>query len=343
MTQKSKNSSENESSKLQIWGSSIVRDGLNQNDSSDIGSDSSDPSIISLRPTGFSEYIGQEDIKSNLKLACSAAASRNEALDHVLLHGPPGLGKTSLAKIIADQMKVNIKTTSGPVIERPGDLAAILTSLEAHDILFIDEIHRLPRIVEEVLYPALEDYSIDILIGQGPSARSVKVDLKPFTLVGATTRTSLLTSPLRDRFGMVFRLQFYTPEQLQKIVLRSSQLLGCEIEEDAALAIGLRSRGTPRLANRILKRVRDYAQEKNQGVIDIESANSAMDLLNVDERGLDEIDRKILLSIIERFDGGPVGVDTIAATLGEDKDTVEDVYEPYLLQEGFLQLDVVAK
>jgi Holliday junction DNA helicase RuvB len=322
-----------EDNSLEIWKSKINRD----LDSNEIDTDNNDISFQSLRPTGFADYIGQEDIKSNLKLACRAAKSRNEALDHVLLHGPPGLGKTSLARIIAQEMSVNIKTTSGPVIERPGDLASILTSLEAKDLLFIDEIHRLPRVVEEVLYPALEDYSIDILIGQGPSARSVKVDLKPFTLVGATTRTSLLTSPLRDRFGMVFRLQFYSPEQLQQIVTRSSSLLGCQIAKDASFEIGKRSRGTPRIANRILKRVRDYAQQHNDGVIDVDSAITAMDLLNIDERGLDEIDRKILAIIIERFSGGPVGVETIAATLGEDKNTVEDVYEPYLLQEGFLQ------
>lgn len=328
-----------EEAKLEIWGENSSGTETQQSKGI-VRSENEEPEDVlqpNLRPSGFSDYLGQDDIKSNLKLACSAAKSRNEALDHVLLHGPPGLGKTSLARILAEELGVNIKTTSGPVIERPGDLAAILTSLESRDLLFIDEIHRLPRVVEEVLYPALEDFSIDILIGQGPSARSVKVDLKPFTLVGATTRTSLLTSPLRDRFGMVFRLNYYSSEQLQKIVQRSASILKVNIESEASLEIGKRSRGTPRLANRILKRVRDYAQEKNDGVIDLHSAKSAMALLNIDERGLDDIDRKILLTIIERFNGGPVGVDTISASLGEEKDTVEDVYEPYLLQEGFLQ------
>jgi Holliday junction DNA helicase RuvB len=317
-----------EHNRLQMWGSSVIRR---------VEDDTEESSPQSLRPSAFHEYIGQDDIKSNLSLACRAAKARNEALDHVLLHGPPGLGKTSLARILAEEMGVQIKTTSGPVIERPGDLAAILTSLEHRDILFIDEIHRLPRVVEEVLYPALEDYAIDILIGQGPSARSVKVNLKPFTLVGATTRTSLLTSPLRDRFGMDFRLNYYSPEQLKQIVLRSAKILGVTIHDEAALEIGKRTRGTPRLANRVLKRVRDFAQEKTGGVIDLESAQTSMALLNLDERGLDDLDRQILRTIIDKFRGGPVGIETIAASIGEESQTIEEVYEPYLLQEGFMQ------
>lgn len=295
-----------------------------------------DLSPINLRPDSFKSYIGQSDIIDNISLACRAAQNRGEALDHLLLHGPPGLGKTSLAKIISSELGVGFKATSGPVIERPGDLAAILTSLQPRDVLFIDEIHRLPRIVEEVLYPALEDYEIDILIGQGPAAKSVKVTLQPFTLVGATTRTGLLTSPLRDRFGIVFRLNFYTPDELSKIVMRSAAILETDITPDAAKCIGERSRGTPRIANRILRRVRDYAQDCGSSIITIEVAEKAMNLLNVDLNGLDDMDRLILATIIDKFNGGPVGVETIAASIGEDKDTVEDVYEPFLLQEGFL-------
>jgi Holliday junction DNA helicase RuvB len=292
--------------------------------------------LASLRPTKFNDYLGQEALKEGLQIACSATKRRGEALDHVLLHGPPGLGKTSMAKVISQELGVGFRSTSGPVIERPGDLAAILTALPPHEVLFIDEIHRLPRVVEEVLYPAMEDFQIDILIGQGPAAKSIKIDLKPFTLIGATTRTGLLTSPLRDRFGMVMRLEFYTPEQLTQIVLRSAGILGMTIDNDAALEIGRRSRGTPRIANRILKRLRDYAQERANGVVTREVAQRGLRMLDIDERGLDRMDRQILGTIIEKFNGGPVGVDTIAAAIGEDRDTVEDVYEPYLIQEGFL-------
>lgn len=292
--------------------------------------------IASLRPNNFSEYIGQEKIKENLLIACGAAKKRKESLDHVLLHGPPGLGKTSLAAIIANKLGVGFKSTSGPVIERPGDLAAILTSLQAYDVLFIDEIHRLSRVVEEVLYPAMEDYKIDILIGQGPAAKSIKIDLKPFTLVGATTRTGLLTSPLRDRFGLVFRLEYYKPEELYQIIKRSSQILNVNINDEAALEIARRARGTPRIANRILKRVRDYADEKAGGKITPSVASEALGLLDIDKFGLDKMDRTILQIIIEKFSGGPVGIDTISAAIGEEPATIEDVYEPYLLQEGLM-------
>jgi len=296
----------------------------------------SEEPAVSLRPNHFGEYVGQAAIKESLLIACQASTRRGESLDHVLLHGPPGLGKTSLAKIISKELSVGFKATSGPVIERPGDLAAIVTALAPRDILFIDEIHRLPRVVEEVLYPAMEDFQIDILIGQGPAAKSIKIDLKPFTLVGATTRTGLLTSPLRDRFGMAFRLEFYTHEELTQIVKRSAEILSVKLDDAAADEIGRRSRGTPRIANRILKRLRDYAQERAQGTITFEAATAGLKLLDIDARGLDRMDRTILKTVIEKFDGGPVGVDTIAAAIGEDKDTLEDVYEPFLIQEGFI-------
>ncbi len=308
--------------------SSVVRDSGETED--DI------PQAVSLRPRGFSEYIGQEQLKDSLSLACRATKKRSEALDHVLLHGPPGLGKTSMAKIISSELGVGFKATSGPIIEKPGDLAAILTSLQPRDVLFIDEIHRLPRVVEEVLYPAMEDYQIDILIGQGPAAKSVKIDLKPFTLVGATTRTGLLTSPLRDRFGMVLRLMFYAPHELSEIVKRSAALLGVRIEEEAAYELGRCSRGTPRIANRLLKRVRDYAEDAGSDSITTALAVKALELLDIDRNGLDRMDRIILETIIDTFRGGPVGVETIAAAIGEEKDTLEDVYEPFLIQNGFL-------
>lgn len=292
--------------------------------------------LTSLRPSQFSEYVGQENIKENLLIACSATSRRKEALDHILFHGPPGLGKTSLARIMASELGVGFKSTSGPVIERPGDLAAILTSLQERDVLFIDEIHRLSRVVEEILYPAMEDFQLDILIGQGPSAKSIKIDVKPFTLIGATTRTGLLTSPLRDRFGMVLRLDFYSAEDLTTIVKRSAKILGLELESAAAEEIGRRARGTPRIANRILKRVRDFAQERSNGAVTLEVAKAALDLMQIDSFGLDRMDKVILETIAHKFSGGPVGLETIAAAIGEDKDTLEDVYEPYLIQQGFV-------
>ena len=290
-----------------------------------------------LRPQELKHYIGQNKVKENLQVFIEAAKMRQETLDHVLLYGPPGLGKTTLATIIANEMGVNIRTTSGPAIERPGDLAAILTALEPGDVLFIDEIHRLPRTVEEVLYPAMEDYCLDIVIGKGPQARSVRLDLPPFTLVGATTRAGALSAPLRDRFGVLSRLEYYTPEQLKDIIIRTSQILQTGLDEMAAEELARRSRGTPRIANRLLRRVRDFAQVKGDGDITIELANYSLGLMQVDRLGLDHIDHKLLKGIIEKFRGGPVGVETVAASIGEESTTIEDVYEPYLLQIGFLQ------
>jgi len=290
-----------------------------------------------LRPKLLRDYVGQVKVREQLEIFISAARKRQEALDHVLLFGPPGLGKTTLSHIIAQELGVNLRQTSGPVLEKPKDLAALLTSLEKNDVLFIDEIHRLSPVVEEILYPALEDYQIDIMIGEGPAARSIKLDLQPFTLVGATTRAGMLTNPLRDRFGIVSRLEFYTAEELQRIVLRSAGLLNTPIDDDGGFEIARRSRGTPRIANRLLRRVRDYAEVKGNGRITQEMAQRALAMLDVDPQGFDLMDRKLLEAVIHRFDGGPVGLDNIAASIGEERDTIEDVIEPYLIQQGYLQ------
>jgi len=295
------------------------------------------PAEISLRPRNLDEYVGQDEMKRNLRVFIEAAKGRSEALDHVLFHGSPGLGKTSLAHIIANELHVEIRSTSGPVIEKPGDLAAILTSLQPRDVLFIDEIHRLNHVVEEILYPAMEDYELDIIIGQGPSARTMKIPLPPFTLVGATTRTGLLTPPLRDRFGIALRVEFYAAQDLQKIVLRSARLLDIPIKDSGALEIAKRARGTPRVANRLLRRVRDFAEVEANGIITEDVAGRALDMLDVDDHGLDKMDRLIMLTIMKNFDGGPIGLNSLSAAVSEEKDTIEDVYEPFLIQQGLIK------
>lgn len=289
-----------------------------------------------IRPFSLKDYIGQTDVKNQMDIFISAARQRSEPLDHTLIFGPPGLGKTTLANIIANELNVAIKTTSGPVLEKAGDLAALLTNLERGDVLFIDEIHRLSPAIEEILYPAMEDYQLDIMIGEGPGARSIKLELPPFTLVGATTRAGLLTSPLRDRFGIIQRLEFYTAEQLCEIVIRSARILGCTIVQQGAFEIARRSRGTPRIANRLLRRVRDFSEVKHDGSITLEIAEKALDMLSIDNNGFDHMDRKLLLTMIEKFGGGPVGVDSLAAAISEERDTIEDVLEPYLIQQGFI-------
>lgn len=289
-----------------------------------------------IRPLRLQEYVGQTAVKEQMEIFVAAARNRGDSLDHTLIFGPPGLGKTTLANILAQEMNVSLRSTSGPVLERAGDLAAIMTNLEAGDVLFIDEIHRLSPVVEEVLYPAMEDFQLDIMIGEGPAARSIKLDLPPFTLVGATTRAGLLTAPMRDRFGIIQRLEFYKVDELRSIVLRSAQILGVEINERGATEIARRARGTPRIANRLLRRVRDYAEVKADGAINSEVADAALNMLNVDQHGFDQMDRRLLLAMIEKFDGGPVGLDSVAAAVGEDKGTIEEVLEPYLIQEGYI-------
>jgi len=289
-----------------------------------------------IRPLSLADYVGQEEMKAQMDIFINAARNRNEPLDHTLVFGPPGLGKTTLANIIANELQVAIKTTSGPVLEKAGDLAAMLTNLEAGDVLFIDEIHRLSPAIEEILYPAMEDYQLDIMIGEGPAARSIKLDLPPFTLVGATTRAGLLTSPLRDRFGIIQRLEFYSVEELSRIVMRSGKILGSQIDDSGATEIAQRSRGTPRIANRLLRRVRDFAEVKSDGAVNFDAASQALDMLNIDKHGFDQMDRRLLMTMIEKFEGGPVGIDSLAAAISEERDTLEDVIEPYLIQQGFI-------
>ncbi|MEE3291059.1 MAG: Holliday junction branch migration DNA helicase RuvB [Pseudomonadota bacterium] len=295
-----------------------------------------DPQDRAIRPLYLKDYVGQQDVKDQMNIFIQAARNRSEALDHTLVFGPPGLGKTTLANIIANELKVTIRTTSGPVLEKAGDLAAMLTNLESGDVLFIDEIHRLNPAIEEILYPAMEDYQLDIMIGEGPAARSIKLDLPPFTLVGATTRAGLLTSPLRDRFGIIQRLDFYSIEELSSIVLRSADILVTSIDNEGAMEIAKRSRGTPRIANRLLRRVRDYSEVKSDGSIDLDRAGSALDMLSIDKNGFDHMDRRLLMTMIEKFGGGPVGIDSLAAAISEERDTIEDVLEPYLIQQGFI-------